>query len=150
MMLKKNLMHQIMRSIGHYLKNKKVLGLFKYDLGGKLMTEFAALRPKTYSYLMKDDGKHVTNKKAKGTKKCVIKRILKLNDYKDCLLNIEIKLKSQQSEAHNVYTEEVNEIGLSSNDDKRLETFDIITSYPYGTTVGKVCKTELLSKVNIK
>ena len=150
MMLKKNLMHQIMRSIGHYLKNKKVLGLIKYDLGGKLMTEFAALRPKTYSYLMKDDGKHVTNKKAKGTKKCVIKRILKLNDYKDCLLNIEIKLKSQQSEAHNIYTEEVNEIGLSSNDDKRLETFDRITSYPYGTTVGKVCKTELLSKVNIK
>ena len=61
----------------------------------------------------------------------------------------EIKLKSQQkfkSQAHNVYTEEINKIAPSSNDDKRLQTFDRITSYPYGTSVGKVCKAELLSK----
>ena len=87
------------------------------------MTEFAALRPKTYSYLM-DDGKN--DKKAKGRKKCVIKKILiKFNDYKVCLLNNEIILKSQQrfkSEAHNVYTEEINKIALSSNDNKRLQT----------------------------
>ena len=54
------------------------------------------------------------------------------------------------NERHDVYTEEVNKIALSSNDDKRLQTFDRITSYPYGTSAGKVCKTELLSKVNIK
>ena len=42
------------------------------------MTEFAALRPKTYSYLMHDG---VSDKKAKGTKKCVIKRRLQFNDY---------------------------------------------------------------------
>ena len=98
-----------------------------------------------------DDGR--SDKKAKGTKKCVIKRRLKFNDYKDCLLNNEIILKSQQrfkSEVHNVYTEEINKIELSSNDDKILQTFDRITSYPYGIFVGKVCKTELLSKVNIK
>ena len=62
------------------------------------MKEFVALRPKTYSYLMDDDNEH---KKAKGTKKCVIKIIL--NDYKDCLLNNKIMLKSQQrlkSKAH--------------------------------------------------
>ena len=103
-------------------KNKKVIGLIKDELGRKTMTESAALRPKTYSYLM-DDGK--SDKKAKGTKKCVIKRILKFNNYKDCLLINEIILKSQQrfkSEAHNVYTEEVNKIALSSNDDKRLQT----------------------------
>ena len=85
-------------------KNKKVIGLMKDELGGKIMTEFAALRPKTYSYLM-DDGN--SDKKAKGTNKCVIKRVLKFNDYKDCLLN-NIILKSQQrfkSKAHNVYTE---------------------------------------------
>ena len=41
-------------------------------------------------------------------------------------------------------------IALSGNDDKRLQTFDRITSYPYEASVGKVCKTELLSKVNIK
>ena len=73
-------------------KNKKVIGLRKDELGGKIMTEFVALRPKTYSYLMDDGG---TDKKAKGTKKCVIKRRLKFNDYKGCLLNNEIILKSQ-------------------------------------------------------
>ena len=91
-----------------------------------------------------DDGN--SGKKAKGTKKCVIKRILKFNDHKDCLLNKETILKTQQrfkSEAYNVY------IALSSNDDKRVHTFDRITSYPYGTSAGKVCKTEMLSKVNI-
>ena len=78
---------------------------------------------------------------------------LKFNDCEDCLLNIEIILKSQQrfkTEAHNVYTEEVNKIALSSDDDKRLQTFDRITSYPYGTNAAKVCITEILSKVNIK
>ena len=61
--------------------------------------------------------------------------MLKFNDYKDCLLNDEIILKSQQkfkSGAHNVYTEEINKIALSSIDDKRLQTFDRITTYPYG------------------
>ena len=92
-------------------------------------------------------------KKTKGTKKCVIKRRLKFNDYKDCLLNNKTVLKSQQrfkSERHDVYTEKINKIALSSNDDKRLLSFNRITSYPYGTSAGKVCKTELSSKVNIK
>ena len=74
-------------------KNKKVIGLMKDELGGKIMTEFVALRPKIYSYLVGDGG---GDKKAKGTKTCVIKRRLKFNDYKDCLLNNEIILKSQQ------------------------------------------------------
>ena len=56
----------------------------KDELGEKITTEFVALEPKTYSYLMDDGG---SDKKSKGTKKCVIKRRLKFNDYKDCLLN---------------------------------------------------------------
>ena len=131
-------------------KNKKVIGLMKDELGGKIMTEFVALRPKTYSYL-KDDYK--ADKKAKGTKKLVIKQRCKFNNYKDCLLNNEIILKSQQrfkSERHDVYTEEINKITLSSNNNKRLKKFNRITSYPYGTSASKVCKTELLSKVNTK
>ena len=127
-------------------KNKKVIGLMKDELGGKIITKVCALRPKTYSYLMDDGG---SDKKAKGAKKCGIKRRLKFNDYKDSSLINEIILKSQQrfkSEAHNVYTEEINKIALRSNDDKRLQTYDRITSYPYGTSAGKVCKTELLSK----
>ena len=85
-------------------KNKKVIGLMKYELGGKIVTEFVALRPKTYSYLTDDCEE---DKKAKGTKKCVIKRELKFNDYKNCLLNDKVVLKSQQrfkSERHDVYT----------------------------------------------
>ena len=85
------------------------------------MKEFVAFRPKTYCYLMYYDSEY---KKAKGRKKCVIKRILKFNDYKDCLLNNKTILISQQrckSETHCVYTKEINEIALSSNDDKRVK-----------------------------
>ena len=65
----------------------------KDELGGKIITEFVTLRRKTYSFLT-DDGKE--DKKAKGTKKCVIKKMTKFNDYKKFLLNGEIILKSQQ------------------------------------------------------
>ena len=110
-------------------KNKKVIGLMKDELGGKIITELIALRPKTYSYLT-DDGKE-----DKGTKKCVIKRMIKFNDYKNCLLNSEVVLKSQQrfiSKKHDVYIENINNIALSNNDDKRIVSSDKITSYPYG------------------
>ena len=113
-------------------KNKKVIGLMKDELGGRIMTEFITLRPEAYTYLT-DDGKE--DKKAKGTKKCVIKRMIKFENYKRCLLNGEVILKSQQrfrSKGHDVYTENINKIALSSNDDKRIVSSDKITSYPYG------------------
>ena len=56
-------------------KNKKVIGMMKDELGGKIMKEFIGLKPKCYSYLM-DDGK--VDKKAKGTKKCLIKKLFYL------------------------------------------------------------------------
>ena len=132
--------------------NKKVIGLMKDELKGKIMTEFVALRPKTYAYAI-DVDKDNEVKNAKSTKRSVIKQKIKFEEYKDCLLNAKAVLKSQQrfkSERHDVYTKEFNKIALSSNDDKRLQTSDRITTYPYGTSAGKVCKTELLSKVNIK
>ena len=113
-------------------KNKKVLGLMKGELGGEIITEFITLRPKTYSYITDNDKE---DKKAKGTKKCVIKKTIKFNDYKKCLLNDKVILKSQQrfiSNKHDVYTETVNKIALSNNDDKRIISLDKITSYPYG------------------
>ena len=113
-------------------KNKKVIGSMKDELGGKIITEFVTLRPTTYSYLT-DDGKE--DKKAKGTRKCVIKKMIKFNDYKKCLLNDEVIFKSQQrfiSKKHDVYTENINKIVLSNNDDKRIVSSDKITSYPYG------------------
>ena len=62
-------------------------------------------------------------------------------NYKDSLFNDKIILKSQQrfkSDYHNVYTEQINKIALSSNDDKRLQTFDKTATYPYGTNALKV------------
>ena len=90
------------------------------------MKESCSVRAKTYSYLMDDDGEA---KKSKGTKKCVIKREIMFENYTDCLFNDKIILKSQQrfkSDHHKVYTKEVNKIALSSNDDKRLQTFNAI------------------------
>ena len=74
-----------------------------------------------------DDNSEV--EKFKGTKKCVIKRDLVFKNYKDCLSNDKIILKSQQrfkSNRHEVYTEEIDKVALSSNDDKRLQTSDRI------------------------
>ena len=104
-------------------KNKKVIGLMKDGLGGEIITEFIALRPKTYSYLTDNDK---IDKKAK---------MIKFDDYKKCLLNDKVILKSQQrfiSNKHDVYTEDVNKIALSNDDDKRIVSSNKITSYPYG------------------
>ena len=86
-------------------------------------------------------------KKSKETKKCVIKRGIMFENYTDCLFNDKIILKSQQrfkSNHHKVYTEEVNKIALSSDDDKRLQTFDGIETYPYGQNALKVCESETM------
>ena len=115
-------------------RNKKVIGLMKDELGGEIITEFIALRPKTYSYLTDNDK---IDKKAKGTKKCVIKKMIKFDDYKKCLLNDKVILKSQQrfiSNKHDVYTEDVNKIALSNDNDKRIVSPGKISSYPYGYT----------------
>ena len=85
--------------------NKKVTGMFKDELGGKIIKEFCASRSKTYSYLM-DDG--IEKKKAKGTNKCIIKRRIKFKDYKDSLFKNITILSSQlrsKSDLHIVYTE---------------------------------------------
>ena len=71
-----------MKSIDLYQQEKnkkKIIGLIKDELGGRIITEFVTLRPKTYSFLT-DDGKE--DKKSKGTKKCVIKKKITFNDYK--------------------------------------------------------------------
>ena len=123
--------------------------MFKDELGGKIMKEFSAPSSKTCSYLMDDDSE---KKKAKGTKKCIIKHRMKF-DYKDSLVKSNTILRSQlrfKSDLHIVCTEEVNKIAISSNDDKRLQTFDKITTYPYGTNAFKVCENEMIASKNKK
>ena len=112
----------------------------------KIMIEFCALRAKTYLYRLDDD---TEEKKAIDTKKCIVKREITFKNYMDSLFNDEVLLKSQQrfrSDHHKVYPEEVNKIALGSNDDKRIQTFDKVTTFPYGTNAFKVSESEMLSK----
>ena len=118
--------------------NEKVIGTFKDELSGKVIAEFCAPRAKTYA--LKDEDNKET-KRAKGTKKSVIENDLKLEDYKDSVLKNKTVLRSQQrfkSHNHKVFTEEVNKIAISSNDDKRIQDFDGITIHAYGTLAFKV------------
>ena len=108
------------------------------------MKEFRSRRAKTYSYLMYDNSEV---KKSKGTEKSVMKRKSMFENYTDCLFNEKIILKSQQrfkSDRYKVYTEESNKIALSSDDDKRLQTLNRVTTYPYGTPAVKVCESEMV------
>ena len=99
-----------------------------------------------------------------GTKKCVIKRKLKYENYKNCLEVIQLEnkinhlenhkkitwsnksiLKTQQrlkSERHNVFTEEISKIVLSSNDNKKMKSIDSIETYAYETSKDLVNETE--------
>ena len=98
---------------------------------------------------MVDDSEH---KKAKGTKKFVIKRRLMVKNYKDCSFNNKIILNSQQifkSNHYNVHTKQINKIALSRNYDKRLQTFDKTRTYPYGTNALKVCQCQFLANSKI-
>ena len=123
--------------------NKKVLGLMKDELGGGIITEFAALIPKAYSYKTEDN---VELKKVKRTKKCIINKMLNFNDYKNFLFDNVKVLRSQQrfkSENHIVYTENIKKIALSCNDDKRFVATDGIESYPYGYVLKKIVKNNI-------
>ena len=127
-------------------KNKKVIGMFQDELRGKIMKEFCAPRAKTYAYVIDDDDIEIKNDK--GTKKCIIKREITFANYTDSIFKNITTLKSQRRfkrNLHIVYTEEVNKIAISSNDDKRLQTFDRVTTYPYGTNAYKVCESEMMA-----
>ena len=139
-------------------KNKKVLGKFKDEIGGRIMAKFVALRAETYSFLIDEyidddyEKNKIINKKAKGTKNVLLReRETLFNNDLDSLLKNKVLYRTQQrfrSDHHKVYTEEVNKIALSSNDDNRIQTFDKVTTYPYDTNVFKVCEKEMLLKRN--
>ena len=122
-------------------KNKKAIGKFKDELGGLVMREFCAHRAKTYAFFIdgfndNDYSKHgIINKKAKGTKKCVIENQIVFKDYINVLFDKVSLIKSQfgfRSRNHEIYTEKINKIALRSNDNKRIQCDDGINSYPYG------------------
>ena len=112
--------------------NKKVLGMFKDEAAGKRIKEFVGLRAKLYSFIM-EDGKE--NKRCKGVKKQVVESSITHEDYKTCLRTGKEQLRKQnilRSYEHEVFTEEVNKIALSSIDDKRYILDDGIHTLAWG------------------
>ena len=106
------------------------------------------LRAKIYSYCQINDDKVHKVKKAKGTKKCVIKKHLNL--YKQALFdNVTIRCTQQRfrSDYHNIYTQSVHKITLNNNDTKRIISVDGITTYPYGISIEPLNKLEANKKV---
>ena len=98
------MLHKIMKldlilQIMNYQKEKKVIGLMKDELGGKIITKFVELRGKTYSHLIDDSNE---DKKAKGTEKCVIKRKLRFENYKNCLEATQLQNKINHLETNDI------------------------------------------------
>ena len=111
--------------------NKKVPGMFKDEAGGKQILEFVGLRAKFYSNRIKD----LEEKKCKGVKKSVVKKTIEFEDYKKCLLGgkeIHRTMNIIKSHQHEVYSERVNKVALSGEDDKRLILKDGIHTLAHG------------------
>ena len=112
-------------------RNKKVPGMFKDEAGGKQILEFVGLRAKLYSYRMND----LEEKKCKGVKKAVIKKSITFDDYKRCLLDKKEIYRSMniiRSHKHELYSERINKIALSCEDDKRIILEDGIHTLAHG------------------
>ena len=95
----------------------------KDELGGEIMKEFVSFRPKMYSYRVSGAPGNSEPKKCKGIKKCVVKKTITFDDYKDCLFKGKNVYKSQllfRSNKHEIKTLEVNKLALNSQDDKRV------------------------------
>ena len=129
--------------------NKKVPGMFKDEAGGKIISEFVGLRAKSYAFDMDGD----EFKKCKGVKKYVVNKKITLNDYKNCLFSGRQQLRPMnvtRSYHHKVFTEQVNKIVLSADDDKRIIRPDKIKTLAHGfkrmTTEGSPGRQRKLGK----
>ena len=114
-------------------QNKKILLMMKDELGGKIMTEFVALRAKMYAY-KKIDVKS-EDKRCKGTKKCVVAQTLTFEDYKQCLFAGNTVYREQmlfEHKKHEVFTVNKCKIALNRDDDKRIIQDDGITTLARG------------------
>ena len=109
----------------------------KDELGGKIMTEFVALRAKSYAYKQMDGEE---DKKCKGVKKCVVKKTLRFDDYKKCLddgKNVYRQQMMFRNKNHDVFTMNVNKIALNREDDKRLIQEDGVSTLARGHVKGQ-------------
>ena len=143
------------------VKNKQLIGLMNNWLGGQIMKEFDGLKAKRFTYLKENNNKDekakatkmcVTKRKYKfqDYKNCLEAvqieykiRNLEVNktdvdtikeDEKEFIKNNKLILKTHQrfrSENHSVFTEDINKIALSSNDDKRMQSIGLIEIYAH-------------------
>ncbi|WAQ98597.1 hypothetical protein MAR_022970 [Mya arenaria] len=112
--------------------NKKVVGMFKDECGGRIMHEFVGLKAKLYSYMMYKGNEE---KRCKGVKQSVVKMKIRFDDYKTCLFSRKEQLRKMnviRSHGHEIFTEEVNKIALNANDDKRVIQENGVHTLAYG------------------
>ena len=127
--------------------NKKIKGKMKGELFDGFMKKFIAIAPKIYGFKQfKYDGTINEFKKAKGTNKCVTGKTLNFAHLKKCLFNnetigcIQHRFKSKPGLINTI---EINKVAIKNKDNKRIRTFDGITTYPYGRSAFKVCKSDM-------
>ena len=99
--------------------NKMVIGMFKDEVGGKIIVKFVGLRAKNYAYVCEEK----EYKKCKGIKKSVTEKDISCKDYEDCLFHdvqIRKKMNTLQSHLHDVFSKEINKVALCARDDKRV------------------------------
>ena len=111
--------------------NKKVIGMFKFENGGIQIIEFIGLRSKLYSYKLHEK----EHKRCKGVKRNVVAKKITHEDYKNCLKTKNEQLRTMnviRSRGHELYTEQINKVALSSNDDKRIILEDGMHTLAYG------------------
>ena len=100
-------------------ENKKKIGLMKDECGGKILTEWVALRPKLYSFLTESGEKQ----KAKGLKKSIKNKSLRHENFLKCLRTGKSQTRKQclfRSRDHHIFTENMVKVALSCDDDKRI------------------------------
>ena len=112
--------------------NKKMLGMFKDEAAGRIIEEFVGLRSKLYSFKMFEGEE---SRKCKGVKKSVVKKSITHEDYKTCLFTGKQQLRKMnviRSYDHEIYTEEINKVALSTDEDKRYILEDGIHTLAWG------------------
>ena len=124
-----------------------MIGLMKDELGGKIMTEFIVLRPKLYSYRKLNGAE---DKKCKGIKKCMVKKTLAFDNYKNCLFSPtngstfrwQLMFSNKKYEVHTV---EVNKVTLNRDDDKWIAKRDFVSTLVQGHK--SLCWSPLLREI---
>ena len=132
--------------------NNKVIGKIENELGKGHMGKFLALSPEVYAYQHVNVDKTLSeDKRARGTSKAVTKKTLSFDHYKKCLFNNETVKSIQhkiKSTPYSIDTVQINRVALKNNDNKRLRSYNGVTTLRYGTSAFKVCSEELMVKLN--